>query len=166
LPSLKLLLRPQESPLLAITRPNSLFSEAPAEATYTDLTPFHDLVPKPSKKRYLADVLEPMSMYGATSGIIDMWNRLLQDHAKEPGDRLSATDYTIVEAVSPYYILRPTSISAWFITKPGLAGRNNPSRESRLTTGICKGNPVRLRKSLRLAGGNPKNDISGYNTQK
>jgi hypothetical protein len=32
--------------------------------------------------------------------------------------------------------------------------------------GGCKGNPVRLRKSLRLAGGNPKNDISGYNTQK
>jgi hypothetical protein len=28
----------------------------------------------------------------------------------------------------------------------------------------CKGNPVILRKSLRLAGGNPKNDISGYNT--
>jgi hypothetical protein len=127
----------QESPPLAITRPNSPFSEAPTKATYSDLTLFHNLVPKPSKKRYLADVLEPMSMYGATSGIIDMWNRLLQDHAKEPGDRLSATDYTIVEAVSPYYILRPTSISAWFITEPGLAGRNNPSGESRLTTGIA-----------------------------
>jgi hypothetical protein len=127
----------QEFPPLAITRPNSPSSEPPAEATYSDLTLFHNLVPKPSKKRYLADVLEPMSMYGATSGIIDMWNRLLQDHAKEPGDRLSATDYTIVEAVSPYYILRPTSISAWFITEPGLAGRNNPSGESRLTTGIA-----------------------------
>jgi hypothetical protein len=126
----------QESPPLEITQPNSPFSEAPAKATYTDLTPFHNLAPKPLMKRYLTDVLEPMSMYGAISGIIDMWNRLLQDHAKDPGDRLSATDYTIVEAVSPYYILCPTSTSAWFITEPGLAGRNNPSRESRLTTGI------------------------------
>jgi hypothetical protein len=127
----------QEFPPLTITRPNSPSSEASANATYTDLTPLHNLVPIPSIKRHLADVLEPMSMYGATSGIIDMWNRLLQDHAKEPGDRISATDYTIIEAVSPYYILRPTSTSAWFITEPGLAGRNNPSGESRLTTGIA-----------------------------
>jgi hypothetical protein len=30
----------------------------------------------------------------------------------------------------------------------------------------CKGNPVMLRKSLSLAGGNPKMNISGYNTWK
>jgi hypothetical protein len=108
-----------------------------SSATYTDLTPSHNLVSNPLIKRYLADVLEPMSMYGATSGIIDMWNRLLWDHTKEPGDCLYATDYAIVEAVSPYYILRPTSTRAWFITKPGLAGRNNLSKESRLTTGIA-----------------------------
>jgi hypothetical protein len=31
---------------------------------------------------------------------------------------------------------------------------------------VCKGNPVVLRKSLSLAGGNPKMNISGYNTWK
>jgi hypothetical protein len=45
-------------------------------------------------------------------------------------------DYTIVEAVSPHLMLHPTSTSAWFITEPGLAEKNNPSGESRLTTGI------------------------------
>jgi hypothetical protein len=35
----------------------------------------------------------------------------------------------------------------------------------RLSIGtICKGNPVMLRKSLSLAGGNPKMNINGYNT--
>jgi len=32
--------------------------------------------------------------------------------------------------------------------------------------GSCKGNPVVLRKSLSLAVGNPKMNISGYNTWK
>jgi len=101
----------QESPPLAITRPNSPFSEAPAEATYSDLTLFHNLVPKPSKKRYLADVLEPMSMYGATPGIIDMWDCLLRDHTKEAGDCLHVTDYTVIEAVSLYLILHSNHIT-------------------------------------------------------
>ncbi|KIM82377.1 hypothetical protein PILCRDRAFT_8176 [Piloderma croceum F 1598] len=78
-----------------------------------------------------------MSMHGGIPGIIDMWNHLLQDHTKEAGDRLHAKNYITIEAVSPYLILHPTSTSAWFITEPGLAGRNNLSRESRLTTGIA-----------------------------
>jgi len=88
-------------------------------------------------KRYLVDMLEPMSMHGAMPGIMDMWNRLLQDHTKEAGDCLHARDYIVVEAVSPYYPLHPTSASAWFVTEPGLAGRNSPSGESRLTTGVA-----------------------------
>jgi len=122
---------------LTATQPNSPSSATPDKATFTDLTPLHKLHSDPSMKRYLVDMLEPMSMHGATPGIVDMWNRLLQDHTKEAGDRLHARDYIIVEAVSPYYPLHPTSASAWFVTEPGLAGRNSPSGESRLTTGVA-----------------------------
>ena len=34
-------------------------------------------------------------------------------------------------------MLKPTSPGAWFIIEPGLAGRIDPSRESRLTTGVA-----------------------------
>jgi hypothetical protein len=99
--------------------------------------PSHKLLPIPPVQRGLADVLEPMSMRSATQGIIDMWDRLLKDHTKAVGNRLRATDYAVVGAVSPYLTLDPTSPGAWFIDEPGLAGRTDLSRESRLTTGIA-----------------------------
>ena len=91
-------------------------------ATYTDLTPLHRLLPIPPAQKGLADVLEPMSMRSATQGIIDMWDHLLKDHSKAVGNRLHATDYAVVGAVSPYLTLKPTSPGAWFINEPGLAG--------------------------------------------
>lgn len=121
---------------LITTRPNSPSSPTPDNATSTELISLPKPLPIPSMKRYLTDVLEPMSMYGATPGIVEMWDRLLRDHSKNIGKRLSATDYFIIKAVSPYLWRKPTSLSAWFIEEPGQAGRIDPSRESRLTTGI------------------------------
>jgi hypothetical protein len=54
------------------TQPNSPSSTTPGKATHTDLTPSHKQLPNPLIKKYLIDVLEPMSMYGATPGIINM----------------------------------------------------------------------------------------------
>jgi hypothetical protein len=120
-----------------VTRPNTPSSPTPPGVTYRDLTPSHKLQPNPQVMRHLTNALEPMSMSDATPGIIHMWDRLLEDHTKEVGTRRHASDYTVVEAVSPYFMLHPTARYAWFITEPGLAGRNNPSGKSRLTTGIA-----------------------------
>jgi hypothetical protein len=94
--------RPPGAPQLVATRPNSLSSTTSGDATYTDLTPSHKPLPIPPVQKGLGDVLEPMSMCGATQGIIDMWDRLLEDHTKAVGDCLCATDYAVVGAASPY----------------------------------------------------------------
>jgi len=114
--------RLQDAPQLIATRPNSPSSTISGNATYTDLTPLHKPLPISPVQKCLADALKPMSMCGATQGIIDMWDRLLKDHTKAVGNCLHATDYAIVGAVSPYLTLNPTFPGAWFITKPGLAG--------------------------------------------
>jgi hypothetical protein len=101
----------QGLPQPMVMRPNSPSSATPDKATYMDLTPSHKLLPNPSINKYLTDVLEPMSMYGATPGIIDMWDCLLRDHTKEAGDCLHVTDYTVIEAVSLYLILHSNHIT-------------------------------------------------------
>jgi hypothetical protein len=81
-----------------------------------------------------------MSMFYATVGVIELWDRFLQDNAKGRNGNFIVTDYHVVRAVSPYYMLRPTKPSAWFVTWPGTAGKDNPSGMSRLITGT----PLRL----------------------
>ena len=128
---------PQGYPQLITTQPNSPSSVTSGNVTFANLTLSPKLLLIPLIMKYLTDVLELMSMYGVMQGIIEMWDCLLQDHSKNMGKHLLATDYTIVEAVSPYLMCKHTSAGAWFITEPGLAGRMDPSRESRLTTGIA-----------------------------
>ena len=68
--------------------------------------------------------LEPM----LTSQKLTGWNN--------PGNgNFHVTDYHVVRAISPYFMQHPTKPSAWFITWPGTARKDNPSGMSRLITG-------------------------------
>jgi hypothetical protein len=76
-----------------------------------------------------------MSMFYATVSIIQLWDSFLQDNAKGRNGNFIVTDYHVIRAVSPYYMLHPTKPSAWFVTWPGTAGKDNPSGMSRSITG-------------------------------
>ena len=113
----------------------------PTELPCTDLTLFHsESAPPTVPTGTSAEPLNPMSMFYATVGVIELWDRFLQDNAKGRNGNFIVTDYHVVRAVSPYYMLRPTKPSAWFVTWPGTAGKDNPSGMSRLITGT----PLRL----------------------
>jgi len=88
--------RPLGVPQLVAPRPNSPSSTISGNTIYTDLMPSHKLLPIPPVQKGFADALEPMSVHGATQGIIDMWDRLLKDHTKAVGNHLCATDYAVV----------------------------------------------------------------------
>jgi hypothetical protein len=55
-------------------------------------------------------------------------------HREETVVSMLKTIY-VVRIICPYFMLRPTKPSAWFITWPGTAGKDNPSGMSRLITG-------------------------------
>jgi hypothetical protein len=75
-----------------------------------------------------------MSMFYASDGVTQLWNCFLQDNTKGRNSNFIVTDYHVVCAVSPYFMPHPTKPSAWFITWPGTAGKDNPSGMSRLIT--------------------------------
>ena len=113
----------------------------PAEPTYTDLTPSHlESPPAAVLTGTPADLHNPMSMFYASKGVTELWDRFLQDNAEGRNGNFHVTNYHVVRAVSPYFMLHPTKPSAWFVTWPGSAGKDNPSGMSRLITGT----PLRL----------------------
>jgi hypothetical protein len=65
-----------------------------------------------------------------------MWDHVLQFTLSEDNSDLHASDYHIVQAVSPYYIKFPTRPCVWFITRPGYFGRAFPSDETKLKSGV------------------------------
>ncbi|KIM75435.1 hypothetical protein PILCRDRAFT_13682 [Piloderma croceum F 1598] len=106
------------------------------EPTYTDLTPSHLESALPTVLSGTpTDLINPMSMFYASEGVTKVWDNLLQTNAQGRNGGFHAKDYYIVHAVSPYFMLHPTKLSAWFITWPGTAGKDNPSGMSRLITG-------------------------------
>jgi hypothetical protein len=71
--------------------------------------------------------------------IEQMWNHVLQTSLKEDNGGLHASDYHIVEAVSPLYIkasIRPNRLDAWFMVGSGRLRRAYPSDETRLRSGV------------------------------
>jgi hypothetical protein len=107
----------------------------PIEPTYTDLTPSQSESAPPSvPSGTSADSHNPMSMFYALDSITQLWDRFLQDNTKGRNSNFHVTDYHIVCAVSPYFMLHPTKPSTWFITWPGTAEKDNPSGMSRLIT--------------------------------
>jgi hypothetical protein len=108
----------------------------PTELPCTNLTSFHlESVPPLVPTGTSADPHNPMLMLYASDSVIQLWDRFLQDNAKGRNSNFHVTDYYIVRAVSPYFMRHPTKPSAWFITWPGSAGKDNPSGMSRLITG-------------------------------
>jgi len=81
-----------------------------------------------------------MSMFYASEGIAKVWDNFLQSNAQGGNSSFHSKDYYVVCAISPYFMLHHTKLSAWFITWPGTAGKDNPSGMSRLITGT----PLRL----------------------
>jgi len=113
----------------------------PTEPTYTDLTPSHLESALPTVLSGTSgDMLNPMSMFYASEGVAKVWDNFLQNNAQGRNGCFHAKDYNVVCAVSPYFMLHPTRPSAWFITWPGTAGKDNLSGMSRLITGT----PLRL----------------------
>ena len=78
-------------------------------------------------------------LYPSTQ-IEQMWNCVLQTSLKEDNGGLHASDYHIVEAVSPLYVkasIRPNRLGAWFMVGSGRLGRAYPSDETRLRSGVA-----------------------------
>ena len=114
---------------------------SPPEPTYVDLTPFHLESALPTNiTRAPTNMRNPMSMFHASKGVTAVWDHFLQNNAQGRNGNLHVGDYYVIRAVSPYFMLRPTNPSAWFIPGPGIAGKDDPSGMSRLITGT----PLRL----------------------
>jgi hypothetical protein len=108
----------------------------PTELPCTDLTLFHsESAPPTVPTGTLAEPYNPMLMFYATVSVVQIWDRFLQDNTKGRSGSFHVTEYHVVRAVSPYFMRHPTKPSAWFITWPGSAGKDNPSGMSRLITG-------------------------------
>ena len=76
------------------------------------------------------------SAYFPSLIIQEMWDGLLHASLKGRHQGLNMSDYLVIEAVSLYYMRQPTRPCAWFIDKPGPAGKSeDPPRKSRLTIG-------------------------------
>jgi hypothetical protein len=96
---------------------------SPLSSLSTDDNPLHD-----NEKPYPSINIEIM------------WNRVLQTNLKEDNGGLLASDYHVVEAVSPLYVkdtLRPNRVGAWFMVRSGRLGRAYPSDETRLRSGVA-----------------------------
>src|ERR1700733_6960997 len=79
--------------------------------------------------------------------MMKLWNRLLQSSLRGGNGGLLASDYTVIQATSPYYMRFPTRPCAWFITAPGHLRRVLPSDETKLRSGVA----LRLKESSILA---------------
>ena len=66
-----------------------------------------------------------------------LWDRILQTSLTEDNGGLHASDYPVVQAVSPFYIKFPTRPCAWFIVEPGHVGRVYPSDVTKLKSGAA-----------------------------
>ena len=114
---------------------------SPPEPTYVDLTPLHLESALPTNiTRAPTNTCNPMSMFHTSKGVTAVWDHFLQNNAQGRNGNLHVGDYYVTRAVSPYFMLRPTNPSAWFIPGPGIAGKDDPSGMSRLATGT----PLRL----------------------
>ncbi|KIM73589.1 hypothetical protein PILCRDRAFT_15100 [Piloderma croceum F 1598] len=97
----------------------------PTEPIYTDLTPSHLESALPTVlSGSPTDLINPMLMFYASEGV-----------TKGRNGGFHAKDYYVVHAVSPYFMLDPTELGAWFVTWTGTSGKDNPSGMSRLITG-------------------------------
>ena len=95
----------------------------PLSPLLADYNPLHD-----DEKPYPSTQIE------------QMWNRVLQSSLKEDNGGLHASDYHVVEAVSPLYVKafnRPNRLGAWFMVGSGRLGRAYPSDETRLRSGVA-----------------------------
>jgi hypothetical protein len=107
----------------------------PTELPCTDLTLFHSESAPPSVPTGTsAEPHNLMSMFYTTVSVVRLWDHFLQDNANGKNSNFRVTDYHVIRAVSPYFMWHPTKPSAWFITWPGSAGKDNPSGMSRLIT--------------------------------
>ena len=75
-------------------------------------------------------------LYSSTE-VKQLWNCVLQTNLTEDNGGLHASDYPIVQAVSPFYIKFPTRPCAWFIVEPGYVGRAYPSDVTKLKSGAA-----------------------------
>ncbi|KIM79016.1 hypothetical protein PILCRDRAFT_10674 [Piloderma croceum F 1598] len=108
----------------------------PTEPTYTNLTLSHLESALPTVlSGSPTDSINPMSMFYASEGVAKVWDDFLQTNAKGRNGGFHAKDYYIIRAISPYFMLDPTELGAWFVTWTGTAGKDNPSGMSRLITG-------------------------------
>jgi hypothetical protein len=108
----------------------------PTELSCTDLTSFHsESVPPSVPTGTSANSLNPMLMFYTSDSVTQLWNHFLQDNTKGRNGNFHVADCHVVCTISPYFMPHPTKLSAWFITWPGTAGKDNPSGMSRLITG-------------------------------
>jgi hypothetical protein len=113
---------------LIITRPSTPLPGDPAD---TDLTS-----PLSSVPADLDASPNDEKLYSSTE-VEQLWNRILQTSLTEDNGGLHASDYPVVQAVSPFYIKFPTRPCAWFIVKPGHIRRAYPSDVTKLKSGAA-----------------------------
>jgi hypothetical protein len=111
---------------LIITRPSTPLPSDPAD---TDLTSSLSSVPAD-----LGASPNDENLFSSTE-VEQLWDRVLQTSLTEDNGSLHASDYPVVQAVSPYYIKFPTHPCAWFIVEPGHVGRAYPSDVTKLKSG-------------------------------
>jgi len=88
----------------------------PVEPTYTDLTQFHLESVFPTKlTRAPTNLRDPMSMFYTSKGVTEVWDHFLQNNTQGWNGNFHVADYYVICAVSPYFMLRPTEPSTWFI---------------------------------------------------
>jgi hypothetical protein len=88
-------------------------TQLPTELPCTDLTLFHsESAPPTVPTGTLAEPYNPMLMFYATVGVVQIWDRFLQDNAKGRSGSFHVTEYHVVRTVSPYFMWHPTKPSA------------------------------------------------------
>lgn len=116
-------------PLIA-TRPSTPLPDDSAGSLTTISSPLSSLTtddnpPHDDEKLYPSIKIE------------QMWDRILQISLKEDNGGLHASDYHVVEAVSPLYVKASNRPGAWFMIGSGRLGRAFPSDETRLKSGVA-----------------------------
>ncbi|KIM79857.1 hypothetical protein PILCRDRAFT_10034 [Piloderma croceum F 1598] len=104
-----------------------------------DLTPDHSIAPiyslvsTPSNLKPLFNVVALHS----SPIMMKLWNRLLQSGLQEDNSGVQVGDYSMIQAISLFYMRFPTRPCAWFIAEPGCLGRVLPSDETKLRSGLA-----------------------------
>jgi hypothetical protein len=88
---------------------------SPLSSVPADLDALHD-----DEKLYLSTEVE------------QLWTCILQTNLTEDNSGLHASDYPVIQAVSPFYIKFPTRPCTWFIVEPGHVRRAYPSDVTKL----------------------------------